>query len=137
MPMTGPTMVEVAGTTAVWANSAVVSTEKITTLSLASSPNPGRLLAVFVRNPSSVTSLVGKIQHTWTDPNGSTTRYADLSNPAGISTFTIGAANGDGQVFFVDGGVLTSARLSLKNTNALGGSDGFTASVRVFALCTI
>lgn len=138
MPITGPTMVELASTTAVWANSSAASTEKLTTLTLASSPNPGRLLAVFLRNPSAVTSLVGRIQHTWTDPSGGTTRYADLSNPAGVSTFTVNPANADGQVFVVDGGMFaTTARLSLKNAAALGGADGFTASVRVFALCTI
>jgi hypothetical protein len=136
-----PQPVSVASTTAVWANSAGQNTEKLTNLTLPSTQfNPGRLLAVFVRNPSTVTALTAKVQHTWSDPVGGTTRYADLSNPAGLSTFTVALNNADGQVFLVDGGLLaggtTAARLSLKNITALGGSDGFTASVRVLALCS-
>ena len=136
LPVALPASASVASTTAVWANSAAVNTETYTALTQPS-PNPGRLLLVIVRNPSTVTALTGKVRVRYQDPVGGTTRYADYSSPAGVSTFTVGVNNGDGQAFLVDGGLLTTGQVMLSNNTVLGGSDGFTASVQVHALCGI
>jgi hypothetical protein len=92
----------------------------------------GRLLLVLVRNPSTITALTGQIQVEWNDGS---LRFADVSGPGGPSTFTVNANNGGGQAFFVDGGLLAAGgRLSMRNNTALGGGQGFAASVQVYAL---
>lgn len=109
-----------------WANSASQNTEVTVDLgspdSLARSASPG--LLVVVRNPSTVTELACEVRFQ-VDDNG-TTRYPKLTSFSAIR------ANADGEAFLVDGGLLVRGQISLKNSTALGGSDGFSARVIVY-----
>lgn len=140
-PTRPPQPVVVASTQVTWANSSAADTEKLIDLDFGSAVNPGRLLHVIVRNPSTVTIVKGLIKYEYVEPTTGTTRYADLSTEAGQSIFYVLKANDpvpstDGQAFIIDGGLPNlGGRLSLKNMTALGGSDTFTASVLVTALC--
>lgn len=142
LPTKLPPSQQIFNGTAVWANSAAVNTEVLKDLDI-SGINPGRLLMVIIRNPSTVTDLLCLVKWEWVDSVGSTTRWAALSTPSGPSYFTTlkqgsSGADADGQAFLIDGGLLAAGgKLSLKNVTALGGSDGFTASVQVHALCAV
>jgi hypothetical protein len=125
-----------AASTVAWANSAAVNTEK--TLDIAPTADktevdPSNTILIIVRNPSSVTAINVAVKNKYTDPNGSTTRYAKLTS---FTAAVVGTDPDDGgEAFLVQGATLgLGCRLSLKNTVVLGGSDGFTASVQVYQL---
>lgn len=118
---------KIADQSLAWANSAPANTERSVDLGspddVARQPNGG--LLVIVRNPSAVTDLTGELRVQYDD--GGTTRYAKLT------TFTVARSNADGEAFLIDAGLLTRAQVVLENVTLLGGSDGFSARVVVYA----
>lgn len=142
LPAKLPPSQQIFNGTAVWSNSISANVEVLKDLDI-SGINPGRLLVVIVRNPSTISDVLCQVKWEWVDSVGSTTRWAALSTPTGPSYFTVlkqgsTGADADGQAYLVDGGLLAAGgKLSLKNVTALGGSDGFTASVQVHALCAV
>lgn len=119
--------------TQAWANSAPVNTEKTIDLVASATDLAGRDILIVVRNPSAVTAVTVAVKNTYVDPSGSTTRYAKLTS---FTAAVVGTSPDDGGESFLVSGALVSGgcRLSLKNATALGGSDGFSASVQVWQL---
>jgi len=117
----------IISTSLTWANSAAANTERYVDLGspddLERQPNSG--LLVVVRNPSAVTDLAGEVR--FEDDDNGTLRYPTFT------TFTASRANSDGQVFLVDAGLLLRGRVVLENATILGGADGFSAHVAVYA----
>lgn len=119
---------ELTNTTVRWANSAAANTEVVVDLGVPGSvPRPaGAALLVIVRNPSSVTALAGESRVAF-DDGGS-------EQQAKLASFTVARANGGGEGFLVDGGLLgRGGKIALRNSTVLGGSDGFTARVSVWS----
>ncbi len=124
----GDASTRIANQSVSWANSDLAATEKLIDLgspdAVSRQPSPG--LLVIVRNPSTETDLAGEVRVRYDD--GGTTRYATLG------TFTATRANGDGQAFLIDGGLLAAGgQVSLKNAAQVGGSGAFSARVVVYA----
>lgn len=129
--------VALANTTATWANGNAANTEKTIALAGLGEDDPAslrRLVRVIVKNPMSV-ALTAQLQVVYTDPNGGTTRYADVSNSAQQATFTVLEANGDGQAFLIDAAILSAGgRLSLKNKATAASAGSFVVSVQAHAV---
>ena len=104
-----------------WANSAAANTEKFVDLGspndVARQSNGG--LLVIVRNPSTITELAGE------SARGVHRQRHDAVRQ--LTTLTAIRANADGEAFLVDAGLLTRARIVLKNSTLLGGADAFSA----------
>ena len=128
---------ELVNGTVAWANNAAAGSEGTGgPLALeVTGANPGHMLVVFVRNPSTETALTGQVKLAWT-PSGLGEQMADLSLPGGRSTFTVLADNDPGgQAWLIDGGILAAGgQLSLKNNTLVGASGAFTAHVQVHAV---
>ena len=140
LPMRGQDEVLLLNDTIAWANSAAANTEVTKDLDLpGSTGNPGRLLAVFVRNPSTETDILIQMRWELVD-SGSTTRRPVLSTPTGPSVLTAlkqgsQGADAEGYLFLIDGGIPNlGGRLSFKNVSAVGGSGAFTGHVKAWAL---
>jgi hypothetical protein len=115
--------------TATYANSALINTQ--VTIDIAAPTYAKQRYKIVVYNPSTVTDLTIKIMSTETSL-GAGTRYAFLDSmtvpkSAAYTGTTINAYEKEVE------GIFTGAalRLVVSNDTALGGSDGFSAYIRV------
>ncbi|MHB1001900.1 MAG: hypothetical protein ACYC27_21885 [Armatimonadota bacterium] len=109
---------------AVWANSAVQNTAVNIDITLPTVLQGSALYMITVTNPSTVTALTVSVKNKSTF--GGTAKYPELTR------FGVQANAADGRSVLVQGWMLgEGGRLTLSNDTALGGSDGFTAYVRI------
>lgn len=107
-----------------WANSAAVNTTVNIDITLPAVLQGNALYMVTVTNPSTVSAITVVMRNKGTF--GGTARYPELTR------FGVPANSPDGRSMLVQGWMLgEGARLSLSNDTILGGSDGFTAYVRI------
>ena len=114
----------VLDTTATWQNSAAQGTAVNLDITLPSVLQGDALYLITVTNPSTVTDLTAVVKNKATF--GGSAKYPELTR------FSVAKNNADGRCVLVQGCVLGEAsRLTLSNDTVLGGSDGFTAYVRI------
>jgi hypothetical protein len=110
--------------TAAWANSAAQNTAVNIDITPPTVLQGDALNLLIVTNPSTVTDLTVVVKNKGTF--GGTARYPELTR------YAVAKNLAEGKTFLVQGWMLgEGARLTLSNDTALGGSDGFTAYVRV------
>lgn len=110
--------------TATWANSAAQNTTQDIDFTNASElPFEGKI-AIAARNPSSVTDLT-MIVYNKELSFGGADRYVELAR------FTVPKNTSAGKYYLVSGVIAPAFRLTFSNDTVLGGSDGFSANIRV------
>jgi len=107
-----------------WANSSALNTTINLDITLPNVLQGNALYMVTIINPSTVSAITAIMRNKGTF--GGTARYPELTR------FGAPANSVDGRSVLVQGWMLgEGARLSLSNDTILGGSDGFTAYIRI------